>query len=423
MIAFLAIVILVLLNGIFVAAEFAIVGASKTRLATMAEEGDTAALKVLAIRRDDDRMNRYIATAQVGITVVSLGLGMVGEPALAEGLAHLFHRDHHEAWLTLVAILLLTYPHVVVGEMVPKALALQSAIRTAIVLRPLMALVEKVFLPLVVALNGMGNLLLRLLRVPPADESRHLFSPEEIEMVVKESREGGLVGASEELMVENIFDLSERTAGDVMTPRTRVMGMERDLTLSQALDRVCETGYSRHPVYGESLDHIDGILYTKDLARHVVARGEQGDLSELLRPARHVPASTGLEELLEIFRREHLQLAVVLDEYGGTAGLVSLEDVFEEVIGEIQDEFDQEVDPIARQEDGSYLVRGDVLLEELTQHLGRSFDHPSVKTLGGLVLELKANVPVVGDILEWEGVKLEVMATQRKGAGLVRLIL
>lgn len=419
------IAVLVLLNGLFVAAEFGIVGSSKTRLNSMALEGSKGAEAVLSIRRDNDRMNRYIATAQVGITIVSLGLGMYGEPVLAgwmsEAAGHHDEGHGHSPWFTLAAILLLTYPHVVIGEMVPKALALQNAVGTAIRLRHVMGLIEKLFLPLVVALNAIGNGLLRLFRIPAPDETMHLFSPEEIEMVVHESREGGLVGDTEELMIENIFDLSERTAVQVMTPRTRLVGIPADLDIAEALAQVCNTRYSRHPVYQGDLDTIQGLLYTKDLARHYAHHGTEGNLKDLLRPVRFVPESTPAEELLALFRRERIQFAVVLDEYGGTAGVVTLEDVVEEVVGEIQDEFDQELPPLRELRPNVYEVRGDLLLEELSQTLRLDLEHPTVDTVGGLVMAQRQGLPAQGDTVEWERLRLTVLAMSKTSVERVRL--
>ncbi|MBI3927822.1 MAG: HlyC/CorC family transporter [Armatimonadetes bacterium] len=408
LVPFLIMTVLIALNGVFVAAEFAIVGSSKTRLASLAEQGSAGARALLSIRRDPDKMNRYIATAQVGITLASLGLGMYGEPVVARwlgGSPRAHEGDGHGVGLTVAAILLLTYPHVVLGEMVPKSVALESPVRAALALRHVMSLVERLTLPLVVSLNAIGNGLMRLCRIPPVDESRHLYSPEELELVVRESHEGGLVGTTEELMVENIFDLSERTAGQVMTPRTRVEGLRVELSLKEALARVCETGFSRHPVYRESLDHVAGLLYTKDLARHYAHHGTAGTIPELMRPARFVSEATPVEKLLQIFRQEHLQMAVVLDEFGGTAGVVTLEDVVEEVVGEIQDEFDEEQPLVRELGPRVYEVRGELLLQELEQNLDRPLSHPEVDTVGGLFLASLHDVPENGALIEWAGIR------------------
>lgn len=402
---------LIVVNGIFVAAEFAIIACSKTKLTVMADEGNQAARLVLEVRKEPTRLNRYIATAQVGITLASLGLGMLGEPAIAEGIGHFIGMEHaHSPWMAIVAILLMTYPHVVVGEMVPKALALSSPTTSALVLRKFMALCQAVFKPLVVFLDSVGNLLLKLLGIPQADESRRLFSPDELEMVVNESRAGGTVAGSEELMVENIFDLSERVAADVMTPRVKIEGIPDTANLSAALDSLFEHKYSRIPVYQGSLDKILGVLYTKDLARHYCQRGEEGSLMELVRKPRFVPRSTPVEEILAIMRNERIQMVIVLDEFGGTAGLVTFEDVVEEVVGEIQDEFDAEDLPIEALGENLFKVRGELLLEELAQHIRRPLTHPTVKTVGGLMLEATHDEPKVGDATVWNQLEFRTLA-------------
>lgn len=412
---------LILLNGIFVAAEFSILASSKTHLSNLAGEGSKRAEAVLSVRRDHSRMHRYITTAQSSMTLASLALGMYGEPAVATWLGWLTGADPHGYGLSTASILLLTYPEVVLGEIIPKALAVRYAPRTAMGLSTLMRVVETLLFPLVASLSALGKGLLRLLRVPPADESRRLFSPDEIELVVRESREGGLVGSTEELMIENIFDLSERTADQVMTPRIRVEGIPADLPIDEVLERLCDTRYSRHPVYHGDLDHIAGLLYAKDLARHYVEKGSAGDLRELLRPARFVPESAPVESLLKIFRSERIQLVVVLDEYGGTAGIVTLEDVVEEVVGEIQDEFDQEIPPLRELGAGLYEVRADLLLDELGQRLRRKLEHPEVETVGGLVMDICQGVPTPGQSVEWEGLRFTVLAMERTAVQLARL--
>lgn len=410
--------VLIVLNGIYVAGEFAIIACSKIKLTQMADEGSAKARKLLSIRKDGERLNRYIATAQVGITVASLALGMVAEPAIASGIAKLTGMSEqmaHSPAMALLAILILTYPHVVIGEMIPKALALTKPTRAALVLGGFMGLSQVVFRPLVWFLDRCGAGLLKLLKVPAPDESRRLFSADELEMVVSESARKGLVATSEEMMVENIFDLSERTAGDIMTPRVKLHALPAESTLSEAFDDFLGKPSSRLPVYKGSLDQVVGLVYGKDLARHYAKNGEEGELKDFIRPARFVSTNTPVQEILRIFRQESLQMVMVSDEYGGTAGLVTFEDAVEEVVGEIQDEFDLEEHPIFRLDSKRYQVSGELSIEKLGQHLKRPLSHPRVKTMGGLMAEgAESNTPKVGDVRTWEGLELRVEAVRER---------
>ncbi len=408
------ITVLILLNGLFVAAEFSIVAVPQTRIAHLAEEGSGPARHVLSILRDLDRQNQYIATAQVGITIVSLGLGMYGEHVVAdwflhylEGLGRLAEPAAHTL-ATVLAVGLLTYLHVVIGEMIPKSLALQAAETTVLNLDRPMLWIGLLFRPLVIVLNEIGNGIVRLMGIPPFDVSARLYSPEELEIIVDESREGGLLASKEQLFIQNIFDLQQRSIGQIMTPRPRIVGVALHEGAKAVMSRLCETRQTRYPVFDTDLDHIIGTLHIKDIAR-LRAGGQTGvDLQEVVRPAVFLPESLSVERALSRFRLEKLQMAIVIDEYGGTAGLITLEDLVEEVVGEIRDEFDQEIEPMAVLSDGQVRVRGDLILDELAQHYGMSLDFPGVDTVGGLVMTVLGRIPKPGDVVEVDGAAFEV---------------
>jgi CBS domain containing-hemolysin-like protein len=403
-----------LLNGLFVAAEFAIVGAPHTRIAQRAEQGSKTAKNILTILRDPDRQNQYIATAQVGITIASLGLGMYGEHTIANWLIPPFeHLGIFSVTLahTIAVILsigILTYLHVVIGEMVPKSLALQSAEVTVFRLATPMTLAERIFLPVVWVLNNMGNLILKVIGIQPADESTRLMSPEELEFVVEESFEGGLIEANEQLFIENIFDLSERTVGQVMTPRNHITGIRTTMEENSVILRACQARFTRLPVYSGDLDQIIGILHIKDLARQQVNPSNEFNLTELIRPPVYVPESLSLEDMLVRFRRECFQMAVVIDEFGGTAGLVTIEDIVEEVVGEILDEFDQEIMPIQQIDTNVLRVRGDLLIDELNQLYDLNLLHPNADTVGGLLMAQLGRIVNPGDKIVIDNIQMEV---------------
>ena len=412
--------VLIIFNGIFVAAEFSIVAVPRTRIAQLAEEGLGTAQKTLKILLEPALQNRYIGTAQVGITVVSLGLGAYGEHQLAEWLVVLLERFGHMAEAlahtiaTTLAVGLLTYLHVVIGEMIPKTLALQSAETTVLSLARPMTLFEWLFFPVVWFLNILGNGIVRLLGVPPVDESDRLFTPEELEYIVEESSEGGMLDSSEQLFIENIFDLPERTVEQVMTPRTQIIGLPVQADSESVMRRICETRKSRYPVYDGDLDHIIGILHIKDFARFTAGNEKKKlDLRTILRPVDFVPENLVLDRMLLRFQRESIQFAMVIDEYGGTAGVVSMEDLVEEVVGEIQDEFDREILPIEELGDGVLRVRGDLILDELDQHYEIEFDETDAYTVGGLVMELLGKIPQPKDRVKYKHVTIEVESTDR----------
>lgn len=405
---------LIFFNGLFTAAEFAIVSAPHTRLVQRAESGSRAARRALAVQRDPELQNRFLATAQVGITLLSVALGMYGESTVAGWLVEPLHElgrlaapaAHTVAAVASVA--LLTSLHVVLGEMIPKSLAIQTAESTVLQVALPMQWLERLLWPVIFALNGVGNWLTARLGVPAADASSRLMSPQELELVVAESLRRGAIPAVEELMIENIFDFGERNAGQIMTPRNRVRGLPVDAGEREVLTEVCRTRLSRYPVYEGSLDRVIGVLHVKDLARHRLQAGTAFDLVSMLRPAIFVPESLSLEDTLVQLRRRHGSIAIVFDEFGGTAGLVTIEDVVEEVVGEIRDEFDRELPPLQEVRRGALRVRGDLILAELGQHLDRSISHAEAETVAGLIMAELGRIAVAGDVVEYGGLRFEV---------------
>ena len=405
---------MVVINGLFVAAEFAIAASSRPRVAQLAQSGSSSAQRVMAVLADPDHINRYLSTAQIGITLASLGLGMYGEHSVArwllpplETLGILGVTAAHTA-ATIIAVALLTYLHVVLGEMVPKSLALQSPARAAVRLSPFMAATEVVFRPFTAVLNWIGNWLLDLTNLPRAGAATRLMSAADLSYIVEDSSKGGLLDPSEQVFLENVIDFHERTVSQVMTPRTRMAALSSRMDPIEALATVFEQPHSRFPVYEADRDHIIGVLHVKDLARRLVQPEQEFPLTDLIRPVVLVPESLALDDMLDRFRREHIQIAVVLDEYGGTAGIVTMEDLAEEIIGEIQDEFDQEIAPFEEIAPHVLRVRGDLLLDELDQHFDLTFDAEDAETVGGLIMSALGRVPQPGETVDYAGLRLEV---------------
>lgn len=419
------IILLVALNSFFVAAEFSIISVRATQLEQLIEEGNSTARSVLGILDSRASQDRYIATAQLGITVASLGLAMYGEPALSHFidpyLARIISGEPSEALVTslgyIIALSLLTYLHVVVGEMVPKSMALDDAANMVLRLTRPMRLAQAILAWPVRILNGIGRTLLRLLQIPAAEGHALVLSSEELELIVTESAEDGLLKEGEEEMIRNIFDFGDRVVGQVMTPRTRVQAIPYNLPHDDLLMLVTESRHSRFPVYKDDLDHIEGILHLKDLVRQTLKSKSSFDLRLILRMAPSVPENYPVEKLLAVFKQRRLHMAVVLDEFGGMAGIVTLEDLVEEVVGEVRDEFDLEKEPFVEIAPGVIEVAGNYLVDDLVEDvdLGDPEALPDVETVGGLIVTWLGRPPVKGDkLVHQDMVHFEVLDVERR---------
>lgn len=423
-----AIAVLLLINGLYVAAEFAAISSRVTRIQQLVDGGNSVARSIRKLLRDPVRQDAYFATSQLGITLASLGLGMYGEHQLVHALEPRVHALG--AWVvplsgllaTIIAVLILTFFHVVLGEMVPKSVALRHPEATALRLHGPMQVSRILFAPFVWVLNRIGDGVLWLLRIPPTAAHERILSPEELEMVIEESTERGLLDHREGQILIGIMDFSDRRVHEVMTPRTRIEAFPVSLDEVTLAGRLATSGHTRFPVYDEDVDHIVGILHLKDFIRWQMAAQRPFDLPGLLRPVRQVPELMLVEELLEIFRRERRHVAIVFDEYGGTAGLVSLEDLIEEVVGEVRDEFDVEAAPVEHRADGALSVRGDVLVEDLAELVELPDDYPEVATVGGLVLTLLGRPAERGDLVRLGQVTLTVEAMDGRAVGRVRVV-
>lgn len=404
------VVILVLANGFFVAAEFAILGSRATRMEELSADGNNTANQLIDVLEDVDKQNSYLATAQLGITVVTLSLSMYAEPRIAHFIEPYIESITGGAVppallhtvAIIVALSFLTYLHVVIGEMVPKSMALSMPNRVALRLNPLMRLLETILKLPIFVLNGIGNALLRLFRIPPAHEGARLFSSEEIEQLVSESTSGGFISADAEEIISNILDFGDREVGQVMTPRRKVEGIPVEIGQDDLLRVVTESRHSRFPVYEDDLDHIVGILHLKDLVRHCATTDEPARLRQLVRSTPVVPEDQSVEELLTAFKLQRIHMAIVLDEYGGVAGIVTLEDLVEEIVGEVRDEFDVEREPFVEVEPGVIEVAGDYLLDSLKEivYLQEEDALPDVDTVGGLIVTWLGRPPVLNDKIE-----------------------
>ncbi len=419
-VAIAVILLLVLANAVFVAAEFAIVGAPSASIEHRAAHGSRLALRVSRILDEPRLQDRYIATTQIGISLASLGLGMYGEHALAAWMAPWLERLGTAGWITahalasVLAVTVLTYLHIVLGEMVPKALALQSAQTTVLYVSPVIAALEVPIRPLVVTLNAAGNGLLRLIGVRRQEvETERLHTSEELEYIIRESQEGGLLRGESGRIMRELFEFGDLTAGQVMEPRVRLVGIPVGSEVDELRQIVRAHPYTRYPVYMGDLDTIIGSIHIKGVLRLLVSG--RGVTAQQVRPLPHVPMTMPLDEALSAMRRQRAQMAVVMDEHGGTAGIITIEDLFEEVVGEIEEGRGRA--PIVREPSGRLLVRGTVRLKDAGDALGLSLEHPSVQTISGLVLTLLKRPAVNGDVVVWNGARIEVIAVSARGVG------
>ncbi|MCK5924080.1 MAG: HlyC/CorC family transporter, partial [Methylococcales bacterium] len=353
-------------------------GVRPTQLEQRASEGNNTAAALLGVVQDADKQDRYIATAQLGITIASLGLGMYGEPKIAGIIEPFLAKimgvtDPHAAIVTtvgyIVSLSLLTYAHIVVGEMVPKSLALSSPIKTVLSISPVMNIFQLIMSPFVSILNMVGNGTMRLFGVPLAQGNERIHSPEEIEFLVTQSTEEGLLDFGQEEMIRNIFDFSERTVAQVMTPRRKVQAIDATMSYEQVKKIVTASNYSRLPVFKNDLDHVIGVLHLKDLVKFDLTENSPTTWRTLLRQVPAVPENYKVEKLLAGFKLAKMHMAVVLDEFGGIAGIVTLEDLVEEVVGEVRDEFDHELEPIIKLGEGVIEVDGEFLVDDLRDYL------------------------------------------------------
>ncbi|HET8633188.1 MAG TPA: hemolysin family protein [Gemmatimonadales bacterium] len=417
------VVVLVLANAFFVAAEFALVGARRTRLDELANAGDR---KARLARQAVQSLDRYISATQLGITLASLGLGWMGEPALASLISRVLGwlpdtvaaiASHSVA--SIIAFIIITVLHIILGELVPKAVALlfpETISRW--VSMPLIGFSWVMAVPIAI-LNGTANLLLRLIGVSAPGEHERLHSPEELRLLVEQSEEGGSLLQQDARLLEGVFEFSEKSAQEVMTPRTRIAALEQELTIEEAADQVARHGRSRYPVYAESLDEIVGIVHAKDILA-ALRREPRGNVRSVMREPLFVPGTREVEDVLADMKRLKSHMAVVLDEYGGTAGLVTMEDLLEEIVGDIFDEHDSP--EIRLQEKGVALIDGATSLGDFNTEHGTALDDADYTTIGGWVFGALGRLPRPGDRVAAGERVLEVAEMDGRRVRSVRLV-
>lgn len=410
-------VVMIGFNALYVAAEFATVAARKTKISQMAADGHRSAQRLLQFMEDSQALDRYVAACQLGITVSSLVLGAYGQNVIApllEGAA---------PWVsvgvaTTIVLVMNTTLQVIMGELLPKSIAVQFPERVAIaVLTPMIWSLWVLKYP-IKFFNGSGLFLLRLLGRKPKDGHGAVHSPEEIELLVSESHESGLLADSERKMLRNAFRMRELTAKQVMVHRTRLVAARLDSNVTDIMNMSIDAGYSRVPVYRDSLDDVVGFVHVKDLFRLHVQGTSQID--GIIRDVSFVPESLPVADVWDSLNNNSKYLTIVFDEYGGTAGMITFEDLIEEIFGELQDEFDDENALIARGKDGRIYLRADLLVSDVNEYLELKLP-TEADTLSGLVFSELGRAPKVGDKITVNDTVIQIEAMEDLGVAEVSL--
>jgi CBS domain containing-hemolysin-like protein len=393
---------LVLMNGFFVAAEFALVKVRQSRIQQLVNEGSIKAKYALTVSQ---KLDTYLSATQLGITLASLGLGWVGEPAVSklvvEPLLHVMNVDSTVFSHTIsfiVSFAVITFLHIVLGELAPKSFAIQKAEAASLWLSAPLLIFFRTFRPIIWFLNVSANAFLRWMGVEPAGEHAAAHTEEELRILMDESVKGGHINKDEMQLFDNIFEFSDRIAREVMLPRTDMECLFLDLSFSENLKMVYETKHSRYPVGVEDKDQIVGFVHIADLL--TADPDEDQDLQTFIRPILNVPESMEISRVLKLMQKKHSQLAIVVDEYGGTAGLLTLEEILEEIVGELHDEFDQDEREGIEVKELYTSVDGRVLIEDLNDMLDLEIEDDEVDSIGGWLFKKLEDVPVKGKKVE-----------------------
>lgn len=415
---------LVFLNGFFVAAEFAIVKVRQSQIELKITQGS----KVAPIARHiTDHLDAYLSATQLGITLASLGLGWIGEPVVAKMIKNTFDFLGTGIDQNLVgkislptAFILITILHIVLGELAPKGIAIRHPLQTTMAISMPLKLIYILFRPFIWLLNGLANLLLRALGINNLDNP-DVHTEEELRLILTESEEGGAIKSSEHELIQNVFEFDDRMVKHIYVPRSKVVAIDIDDDINTNLKKLVDEGYSRIPVYKESIDNIIGIIHNKDLIKKLL-NGKITDLEQFIRPAYYVPMSKRVNDLLREFQRQHIQMAIVTNEFGGTEGIVTMEDIIEELVGEIQDEYDEEKPVVERKSDHEFIVNATASISDVNDLLPRAIaESNDYETVSGYVNFIFGGIPAVNDRIIHDGYEITILKRHKQSVESVGL--
>ena len=417
--------LLVFLNGFFVAAEFAIVKIRYSQVELRERAGSKMAKLV---RHLLDHLDAMLSATQLGITLASLGLGWIGESVVSDIIFDIFHYLNFDLSLETahsvalpIAFITITALHIIFGELAPKSIAIQKPETVAFAVSLPLNIFYTIFKPFILFLNACSNLLLKILRIAPTSE-KDIHSPEELRYLIEESAESGLIESEEHEIIENVFEFSDTPVKQIMAPRNKIIGVEKSMQFDEIVEKFVNEGYSRMPVYLNTIDNIQGFINAKDLLS-LSRFSKEKKIKNILRPALFVSEEEKIDDVLKILKKNKVHIAFALDEFGGVSGLITMEDIIEELIGEIQDEYDEE-SPIADKiSEYEYNVKATASISDLNELLPYPLDESDdYETLAGLLTSIEGRVPLVKEIVELPFYKCTIISGNRRAIESVKLV-
>jgi CBS domain containing-hemolysin-like protein len=416
---------LVLLNGFFVAAEFAIVKVRASQIEIKAKTGSRVGKMAKNIVHN---LDGYLAATQLGITLASLGLGWVGENVMHTIFLNLFEGFHLEvsnafihSAATVVAFSVITIMHIVFGELAPKSFAIQRPVATTLFVSVPLQIFYVVFKPFIWTLNNLAAIILKPFGIDTTAGHESLHSNEELQYLLDQGKESGALEDNEHELIKNVFDFNERVVKNIMVPRTKISGIELNTSKEEVVDIIIGEGYSRMPVYDEIIDKIIGIVHAKDVLP-LLAGNKEWALSDIIRKPYFVPETKKINDLLSELQQKRIQIAIVIDEFGGTAGMVTLEDIVEEIVGEIQDEYDEEKPTVEKISETEFIINAYATVYDVNEHLPHDLpEDEDFDTVGGLVSHAFGKIPEVGDSEECYGYLFTILKKTEQNIETIKL--
>lgn len=415
--------LLILINGFFVAAEFALVKVRASQLDVKAQRGSSRAKLAKTML---EKLDAYLSATQLGITLASLALGAVGEETISHIVQNTFanfgyplsEAAKHSISLP-IALALLTFFHVTLGEQIPKMIGIKYCLQATLFISWPMRIFYFICSPFIWFLNQTSNLVLRIIGVKKVGEE-DFHSEEELRLILTESEEGGAIKPSENELIQNVFDFDDRIVKQVMVPQNRVVALDVELGKNEITKRVIEEGFSRLPLYLGDIDNIIGIVHSKDLLKALIDNKFKS-LKEIMRPVHFIPESMKINELLRDFQKHHYQMAIVTNEFGSTAGLVTMEDIIEELVGEIQDEHDEETPSVEKKSDTEFIVNAQAAITDVNQVLPIALpENPQYETISGYINFIFGRIPAINDKRKKDGYDITILKRSRQSVDSVK---
>jgi CBS domain containing-hemolysin-like protein len=416
--------LLVLLNGFFVAAEFALVKVRASQLDIKIQKGSTRAKLAKTLL---EKLDAYLSATQLGITLASLALGAVGEEVISHIVIRSFEKSGwainpitiHSISLP-IALTLLTFFHVTIGEQIPKMIGIKYSMQTALVIAWPLRIFYFIFSPFIWFLNKASNMVLRLVGIKKVGEEE-VHTEEELRLILTESEEGGAIKPSENELIQNVFDFDDRVVKQIMVPQNRVIALDVELGKHEITKKVIEEGFSRIPIYLGDIDNVIGIVHSKDLLKALI-ENKFKSLKDIMRPVHFVPESMKINELLRDFQKHHIQMAIVTNEFGSTAGLITMEDIIEELVGEIQDEHDEEKPNVEKKNDTEFIVNAQASIADVNEALPYALpENPHYETVSGYINFIFGRIPATNDKRFKDGYEITILKRNRQSIETIRL--